>query len=86
MDPSRDQAGDEGTEQGFAASACVVHELKEAKIERQLVLRDAPVRAEPGAQQRAEPLCGRPWKSNARLPHYNVVSRCVPIGRPAIGE
>ena len=27
---SRDQAGDQGTEQGFAASARVVHELKKA--------------------------------------------------------
>jgi len=47
--PSRYQAGDEGAEQGFAASARVVHELEEAKIERQLVLRDAAVRAQPGA-------------------------------------
>ena len=34
----------------------VVHELKEAEVKRQLVLRDAPVRAQPGAQQRPEPL------------------------------
>jgi len=46
---SRDQAGDEGVKQGFAASARVVHELKEAEIKGQLVLRDAPVRAQPGA-------------------------------------
>ena len=51
---SRDQAGDEGAEQGFAASARVVHELEEAEVERQLVLRDAPVRAQPGTQQRPE--------------------------------
>jgi len=50
--PSRNQAGDERSEQGFAASACVVHELEEAEIKRQLVLRNAPVRAQPGAQQR----------------------------------
>jgi len=31
-----------------------VHELKEAEVERQLVLREAPVRAQPGAQQRPE--------------------------------
>src|SRR5215212_7097921 len=55
---SCDQGGDEGSEQGFAASACVVHELEEAEIERQLVLRDAAVRAQPGAQQRAEALDG----------------------------
>jgi len=46
---SRDQAGDEGVKQGFAASARVVHELKEAEINGQLVLRDARVRAQPGA-------------------------------------
>jgi len=49
--PSRNQARDKGAEQGFAASACVVHELEEAEIERQLVLRDAAVRSQPGAQQ-----------------------------------
>jgi len=48
--PSRHQAGDEGAEQGFAASTRVVHELKEAEIKRQLVLRDAAMRAQPGAQ------------------------------------
>jgi hypothetical protein len=47
---SCNQACDEGAEQGFAASAGVVHELEEAEIERQLVLRDAPMRAKPGAQ------------------------------------
>jgi len=52
--PSRNQACDEGAEQGFSASASVVHELEEAEIERQLVLRDAAVRAKPGAQQRPE--------------------------------
>jgi hypothetical protein len=48
---SRDQACDEGTEQGFAAPARVVHDLEEAEIQGQLVLRDAPVRAQPRAQQ-----------------------------------
>ncbi len=38
--PSRHQAGDERSEQGFAASACVVHELEEAEMNRQLVLRN----------------------------------------------
>ncbi len=33
-----------------------MHELEEAEIKRQLVLRDAPVRAQPGAQQRPETL------------------------------
>jgi len=50
---SRDQAGDEGTEQGFAAAMDVVHELEEAEIKRQLILRDAAMRAQPGVQQRA---------------------------------
>jgi len=57
---SRDQAGDEGAKQGFATSPSIVHELEEAEVERQLVLRDAPMRAQPGAQQRPEALCGRP--------------------------
>jgi len=35
---SRNQAGDEGAEQGFAAPTSVVHELEEAEIKRQLVL------------------------------------------------
>src|SRR5215217_4240211 len=39
------QGGSERAKQGFAATACVVHELEEAEIERQLLLRDAPVRA-----------------------------------------
>src|SRR3954449_1105509 len=53
---SCDQGGDERAKQGFAATACVVHELEEPQIERQLLLRDPPVRAEPGAQQGPEPL------------------------------
>jgi len=56
--PSRHQACDKGAEQGLAASACVVHELEEAEIERQLVLREAPVRAQPGAQQRPKAFHG----------------------------
>ncbi len=40
---SCNQAGDERTEQGFAAPARIVHELEEAEVERQFVLRDAPV-------------------------------------------
>src|SRR3954453_15961563 len=55
---SYDQGGDEGAEQGFAPAAGVVHELEEAEVERQLVLRDAPVRAQPRAQQRPEALDG----------------------------
>src|SRR4051812_16774125 len=55
---SRNQACDKGAEQGSPTPARVVYELEEAEIERQLVLRDAPVWAEPGAQQRPEPFHG----------------------------
>src|SRR5215217_2604059 len=55
---SGDEARDEGADESFAPAACVVPELEEAEIERQLVLRETPVRAEPGAQERPEPLDG----------------------------
>ena len=55
---SRHQSGDEGAEESFAAAAGVVHELEEGEVERQLRLRDPPVRAEPGAQQGPRPLHG----------------------------
>src|SRR3712207_9114365 len=55
---SRHQGGDKGSEQGFAAAAGVVHELEEAEVEWQLVLRDATMRPQPGAQQRPEPFHG----------------------------
>src|SRR6476469_6863757 len=38
------QGGDKLAEQGFATAAGVMHELEEAEIERQLLLRDASVR------------------------------------------
>src|SRR5690242_13775973 len=50
------QGCDKGAEEGFAAAPSVVHELEEAEIERQLLLRDTPVRAEPRAQQGPRPL------------------------------
>jgi hypothetical protein len=53
---SGDEARDEGAEESFAPAARVVHELEEAEVVRQLLLRDPPVRAEPGAQQGPEPL------------------------------
>src|SRR3712207_9482402 len=55
---SPDQSRDQGTEQGLASAPGVVHELEEAEIQRQLLLRDASVRAEPGAQQGPRPLHG----------------------------
>src|SRR3954468_20430189 len=50
------QTRDEGAEQSLAPAASVVDELEEAEVERQLLLRDAPVRAQPGAQQGPEAL------------------------------
>src|SRR4051794_25791718 len=51
-----DQAGDEGAEERLPAAPGVVDELEEAEIGGQLLLRDAPVGPEPGAQQRPEAL------------------------------
>ena len=48
---SRDEGCDESPEEGCASLPRVVHELEEAEIVRQLVLRDAAMRAKPGAQQ-----------------------------------
>src|SRR5215217_2145620 len=47
---SRNQACDKGAEQGSPTPARVVDELEEAEIERQLVLREAPVRAQQGPE------------------------------------
>src|SRR5689334_6065194 len=55
---SRHQGGDELAEEGPAAAAGVVHELEESEVERQLLLRDAAVRSQPGAQRRPDPLHG----------------------------
>src|SRR4051794_23855044 len=52
----RDRAGDEGAERLLPAAPRVVHGLGEAEKGRRLLLRDAPVRAEPGAQERPEAL------------------------------
>src|SRR4051794_24635702 len=35
---SCDQGGNERAEEGFAATACIVHELEEAEVKRQLLL------------------------------------------------
>ena len=53
---SGDDARDEGAEESFAPAARVVYELEEAEVVRQLLLRDAPMRADPRAQQRPETL------------------------------
>src|SRR3954468_24719959 len=55
---SCDQGGNERAEEGFAATAYVVHELEEAEVKRQLVLRKTAVRPQPGAQQRPEAFDG----------------------------
>src|SRR5215213_11495042 len=52
------QGCDKGAEEGFAAAPSVVHEREESEVERQLLLRDAPVRSQPGAQQGPGPLHG----------------------------
>src|SRR3954470_6835397 len=52
------ESRDEGAKEGFAAAPGVVHELEKAEIQRQLLLRDAPMWAEPGAQERPRPLHG----------------------------
>src|SRR4051794_10711910 len=52
------QCREEGAQEGFAAAPGGVHELKEAEVERQLLLRDAAVWAQPGAQQGPRPLHG----------------------------
>src|SRR3954468_1947334 len=56
--PSGHQGGDELAEEGPAAAAGVVHELEEDEVERQLLLRDAAARSQPGAQQRPDPFHG----------------------------
>ena len=48
-DCSGDESSHEGAEQGLAAPACVMHELEEAEVERQLVLRDPTVWSQPGS-------------------------------------
>src|SRR5947209_5204762 len=55
---SSDDCLHQGAKQGFAALTGVVHELEEAEIQRQLVLRDTAVRTQPGTQQRPEALNG----------------------------
>jgi hypothetical protein len=46
---SHDQSRDEGSKESFASAPGVMHELEEAEIQRQLLLRDAPVWPQPGA-------------------------------------
>jgi hypothetical protein len=48
------QSGQEGAKQGLAPASGVVHELEEGEIVGQLLLGDAPVRPQPGAQQRPD--------------------------------
>jgi hypothetical protein len=46
------QSRQKGAEQSFAPTSGVVHELEEGEIAGQLLLRNAPVRSQPRAQQR----------------------------------
>src|SRR3954468_4004580 len=50
----RDQGADEGAQERLPAAPGVVDELEEAEMGGQLLLRDAPVRPQPGTQQRPE--------------------------------
>ena len=45
-------------QQGFTSPTGVMDKLEDAQVTRQLFLRDATMRAEPGAQQRPEPFHG----------------------------
>ena len=56
--PLRDQEFQKGSEQAFAPDAGVMHELKEAQVERQFLLRNAAMRSQPRAQQGPESLSG----------------------------
>jgi hypothetical protein len=69
----------EGAEQGFAATACVMHELEEAEVVRQLVLRDAAVRAQPGPQQRPEALdrVDVLWPKAVRLRETSLLQQSI---------
>src|SRR3954454_4734600 len=55
---SRDERPVEGGEEGLTSTTRVVDHLEEGEIGGQLLLRDAAVRAEPGAQQRPQALGG----------------------------
>src|SRR3982751_3514440 len=55
---SGDQRLNQGAEQRLSASAGIVNELEEPEIERQLFLRDAAVRPQPGSQERPEAFHG----------------------------
>jgi hypothetical protein len=58
---SRHQGGDEFAEEGSASIPGVMHELEEAEEKRQLFLRDAAVRPQPGARSaRASCVASRP--------------------------
>ena len=47
----RHQEFQERSEQAFAADTDVMHELKEAQVERQFFLRDPSMRSQPRARQ-----------------------------------
>jgi hypothetical protein len=48
---SRNQGGDESAEKSFASAAHIMDDLEETEIGRKLLLGDAPVGAQPRAQQ-----------------------------------
>ena len=81
MGPSRDQAGHERAEQGFAASVRVVHELEEAEIKRQLVLQDPQVQAQLGTKQRPAAFLGIDVDRAEPVLVAGVEDRFVPVAQ-----
>ena len=53
-----DQQLNERTKQRFASLADVVHKLEETQVEREFLLGDAPMRAQPTPQERPEAFHG----------------------------
>mgnify|MGYP003487516614 CR=1 FL=1 len=51
-----DQQLQQGAKQAFTPDANVMHELKEAQVQRQFLLRDAAMRSQPGTEQRPKAL------------------------------
>ncbi|MEK0084318.1 hypothetical protein [Benzoatithermus flavus] len=58
MSTSGHQDGDELAEEGFAATASVVHEPEEGEVERQLLRRETAMRPQPTSAAATRPL---PW-------------------------
>ena len=66
-----------GSEQAFTANPSVMHELKEAEIQRQLFLGDSPMGSQPGTQQGPEPFDG--VDMDLVKPVTIVIARILPL-------